>query len=344
MPLDAAFRIDIADYRRPSGAVILPNPNAPTGIGLPLAEIERLVAEHPGQPVVIDEAYIDFGGESAIALVPKYDNLLVVQTFSKSRALAGLRVGFAIGQRPLIEALERVKDSFNSIRSDAPPGGCNGRDRGRGVVRGDPRQDHRLAGEADERTRKARLRGPAVTGKLRLRPPPRTCGPDAGGETARKGCDRPPFRQAANRGFPAHHHRHRRGMRQAGRGARRGSVRVERRTARFAPLLGFNPRTNPLPAGRLWHMHICSSGGSRCHGYAINGLTFACLNDATDRTQKWRRSSPHIFSPLVGETTSGLTFTYPKRCRRQTASLEARARRFLPMATDSARGSGAYMP
>ncbi len=114
VPLNDAFRIDIADYRRPSGAIILPNPNAPTGIGLPLAEIERLVADHPDQPVVIDEAYVDFGGESAIALVPKYENLLVVQTFSKSRALAGLRVGFAIGQRPLIEALERVKDSFNS--------------------------------------------------------------------------------------------------------------------------------------------------------------------------------------------------------------------------------------
>ncbi|AFL54218.1 histidinol-phosphate aminotransferase [Sinorhizobium fredii] len=114
VPLNTAFRIDIADYRRPCGAIILPNPNAPTGIGLPLGEIERLVAEHPDQTVVIDEAYIDFGGESAAALVPKYDNLLVVQTFSKSRALAGLRVGFAIGQRVLIEALERVKDSFNS--------------------------------------------------------------------------------------------------------------------------------------------------------------------------------------------------------------------------------------
>ncbi|MDK1375941.1 MULTISPECIES: histidinol-phosphate transaminase [unclassified Sinorhizobium] len=114
VPLDAAFGIDIADYRRPAGAIILPNPNAPTGIGLPLATIEALVAEHPDQPVVIDEAYVDFGGESATALVPKYENLLVVQTFSKSRALAGLRVGFAIGQRPLIDALERVKDSFNS--------------------------------------------------------------------------------------------------------------------------------------------------------------------------------------------------------------------------------------
>ncbi|WP_457581694.1 histidinol-phosphate transaminase [Ensifer canadensis] len=120
VPLDAQFRIDLADYDRPCGAIILPNPNAPTGIGLPLAEIERLVAAHPDQPVVIDEAYIDFGGQSAIALVPKYENLLVVQTFSKSRALAGLRVGFAIGQRPLIEALERVKDSFNSYPLGRP--------------------------------------------------------------------------------------------------------------------------------------------------------------------------------------------------------------------------------
>ncbi|MGX5721226.1 histidinol-phosphate transaminase [Shinella zoogloeoides] len=112
------FTIDLADYARPAGAIILPNPNAPTGIGLPLAAIEKLVAEHPDQPVVIDEAYIDFGGESAIPLTKKYDNLLVVHTLSKSRSLAGLRVGYAIGQRPLIDALERVKDSFNSYPLD----------------------------------------------------------------------------------------------------------------------------------------------------------------------------------------------------------------------------------
>jgi len=112
------FTIDLADYDRPAGAIILPNPNAPTGIGLPLAAIEKLVAEHPDQPVVIDEAYIDFGGESAIPLTKKYDNLLVIHTLSKSRSLAGLRVGYAIGQRPLIDALERVKDSFNSYPLD----------------------------------------------------------------------------------------------------------------------------------------------------------------------------------------------------------------------------------
>src|ERR1700757_3132939 len=114
VPLDAAMRVQIADYRRPSSAILLANPNAPTGIGLARDAIEAMVAEHPDQLVVIDEAYVDFGAESAVPLVARHDNLLIVQTLSKSRALAGLRVGFAIGQRPLIEALERVKDSFNS--------------------------------------------------------------------------------------------------------------------------------------------------------------------------------------------------------------------------------------
>ncbi len=114
VPLDKAMRIELADYRRPCSAILLSNPNAPTGIALPRSAIETLVAEHPDQLVVIDEAYVDFGAESAVPLVARHDNLLVVQTLSKSRALAGLRVGFAIGQRPLIEVLERVKDSFNS--------------------------------------------------------------------------------------------------------------------------------------------------------------------------------------------------------------------------------------
>jgi histidinol-phosphate aminotransferase len=118
VPLDAAMRIEISDYRRPSSAILLANPNAPTGIGLSRGTVERLVAEHPDQLVVIDEAYVDFGAESAVPLVARHDNLLIVQTLSKSRALAGLRVGFAIGQRPLIEGLERVKDSFNSYPLD----------------------------------------------------------------------------------------------------------------------------------------------------------------------------------------------------------------------------------
>ncbi|PDT76196.1 histidinol-phosphate transaminase [Bradyrhizobium sp. C9] len=118
IPLDAAMRINLADYRRPGSAILLCNPNAPTGIALPRAAIEALVTEHPDRLVVVDEAYVDFGAESAVPLVARHDNLLVIQTLSKSRALAGLRVGFAIGQRPLIEALERVKDSFNSYPLD----------------------------------------------------------------------------------------------------------------------------------------------------------------------------------------------------------------------------------
>ena len=120
VPLDAAMRIRIADYRRTAGAIIVPNPNAPTGVALSRAEIATLLEQHPDVPVVIDEAYVDFGAETAIPLVASHPNLLVIQTMSKSRALAGLRVGYAIGDAGLIEALTRVKDSFNSYPLGRP--------------------------------------------------------------------------------------------------------------------------------------------------------------------------------------------------------------------------------
>ncbi|MBC9881005.1 histidinol-phosphate transaminase [Bradyrhizobium sp. INPA01-394B] len=120
VPLDQAMQIRVADYRRPAGAIIIPNPNAPTGIALSRAEIETLLQEHPDAPVVVDEAYVDFGAETAIPLVASHPNLLVVQTMSKSRALAGLRVGYAIGDADLIDALTRVKDSFNSYPLGRP--------------------------------------------------------------------------------------------------------------------------------------------------------------------------------------------------------------------------------
>lgn len=116
--LDGEFAIDIDDYRAPGGPVLLPNPNAPTGRALTLAEIEALLKANPDSPVVIDEAYVDFGAESAVRLIDRHPNLLVVQTVSKSRALAGMRVGFAFGDAALIEALTRVKDSFNSYPLD----------------------------------------------------------------------------------------------------------------------------------------------------------------------------------------------------------------------------------
>ncbi|WP_321326680.1 histidinol-phosphate transaminase [Thiomicrorhabdus sp.] len=118
IPLTDDFAIDINDYHQECGAIIFPNPNAPTGRLLELEKIESLVKSHPNQVVVIDEAYIDFGGQSAITLVNQYPNLLVTQTLSKSRSLAGLRVGFAIGHPDLIEGLERVKNSFNSYPLD----------------------------------------------------------------------------------------------------------------------------------------------------------------------------------------------------------------------------------
>lgn len=113
VPLNADFEIDVADYARPGGAIIIANPNAPTGRALALEQIEALLAAHPNQVVVVDEAYVDFGGASAAALIPRFDNLLVIQTFSKSRSLAGLRVGYALGHAELIAGLERVKNSFN---------------------------------------------------------------------------------------------------------------------------------------------------------------------------------------------------------------------------------------
>ncbi|WP_060511275.1 histidinol-phosphate transaminase [Pseudomonas sp. NBRC 111124] len=116
--LDEQFQIRIADYAKANAGIIFPNPNAPTGCLLPLQAIEQLLQANRDSVVVVDEAYIDFGGETAISLVGRYDNLLVTQTLSKSRSLAGLRVGLAVGHPDLIEALERIKNSFNSYPLD----------------------------------------------------------------------------------------------------------------------------------------------------------------------------------------------------------------------------------
>ncbi|PRD66935.1 histidinol-phosphate transaminase [Malikia granosa] len=125
IPLAEDFTIRVEDYLprgdgsgEKAGAIIFPNPNAPTGRLLPLQAVEQIVAGNPDAVVLVDEAYVDFGGESAIALVDQYPNLLVSHTFSKSRSLAGLRVGYAIGHKDLIEGLERVKNSFNSYPLD----------------------------------------------------------------------------------------------------------------------------------------------------------------------------------------------------------------------------------
>jgi histidinol-phosphate aminotransferase len=116
--LTEKFELRVADYEKPNAGIIFPNPNAPTGMLLPLSDIEWLLLRNTDSVVVVDEAYIDFGGESAAKLINKYPNLLVIQTFSKSRSLAGLRVGFAMGDVGLIQGLIRVKDSFNSYPLD----------------------------------------------------------------------------------------------------------------------------------------------------------------------------------------------------------------------------------
>jgi histidinol-phosphate aminotransferase len=116
--LHADFSIDLDEYRGSNGGIIFANPNAPTGISVPLSDIRRLLERNTESVVVVDEAYVDFGADSATALVNDFPNLLVTQTFSKSRSLAGMRVGFAYGQAELIEGLERVKNSFNSYPLD----------------------------------------------------------------------------------------------------------------------------------------------------------------------------------------------------------------------------------
>ena len=119
VPLDENFCVCIRDYDRPNGGIVLPNPNAPTGRGASLDFLEDLLQHNADCVVIIDEAYVDFGAQSAVPLLEKYENLLIVQTMSKSRSLAGLRIGYALGSETLIATLEAVKNSYNSYTMDA---------------------------------------------------------------------------------------------------------------------------------------------------------------------------------------------------------------------------------
>lgn len=118
-PLDEDFRINVEDYKAENGGVVIPNPNAPTSIGEGREFVEKLMEYNRDSVVIIDEAYCDFGGVSSVPLISKYENLLVTGTFSKSRSLAGMRIGFAIGSKTLIDTLEAVKNSYNSYTVDA---------------------------------------------------------------------------------------------------------------------------------------------------------------------------------------------------------------------------------
>ncbi len=118
VPVDETFNIDAKDYKQDNGGILIANPNAPSGRGIPREEIEAILKENENRVVVVDEAYVDFGGESSVRLIASHPNLLVVKTMSKSRSLAGLRLGYALGGSELIEGLARVRDSINSYTVD----------------------------------------------------------------------------------------------------------------------------------------------------------------------------------------------------------------------------------
>jgi histidinol-phosphate aminotransferase len=118
MPLDKNFEINLQDYLIPNGGIIFPNPNAPTGIPKGVSDIENLLKNNKDSVVVIDEAYVDFGTESSVYLIKKYDNLIVTQSLSKSRSLAGMRIGCAFASKSIVEGLNRIKNSFNSYPVD----------------------------------------------------------------------------------------------------------------------------------------------------------------------------------------------------------------------------------
>lgn len=120
VPLNEDFTITPSDYFAENGGIVIANPNAPTGVLLPLDQIEEIVKRNPDVVVIVDEAYIDFGGESALPLIDKYENLLVVQTFSKSRSMAGMRIGYAFGCKKIIKYLLDAKFSFNSYTMNMP--------------------------------------------------------------------------------------------------------------------------------------------------------------------------------------------------------------------------------
>lgn len=119
IPVDADFNINAADYKRPNGGVVIANPNAPTSIGRDLDFIREILDANRDSVVIVDEAYVDFGGVSAVSLLSEYENLVITQTFSKSRSMAGMRIGFALGNKEIISALYAAKDSYNSYPLDS---------------------------------------------------------------------------------------------------------------------------------------------------------------------------------------------------------------------------------
>ena len=208
VPLDDGMRVRVDDYRREAGSIVIANPNAPTGVALPRPDIVRLVEDHSNIPVLIDEAYVDFGGESAVPLIADHPNLLVVQTMSKSRALAGLRVGYALGDAGLIEALRRVKDSFNSYPlGRIAQAGATASVRDEAYFRESCAKVVAGAGSDDAGADQTRLRRSPFQREFRLRQASRAGRGGIRDRAARKCGPGPAFRQAAHRALSAHHGR-----------------------------------------------------------------------------------------------------------------------------------------
>jgi len=238
VPLTEAFEIRIDDYiGQPNGGIIFPNPNAPTGRLLALAEIERLLQANGDSVVVVDEAYVDFGGESAVTLVDRYPQLLVIHTLSKSRSLAGLRVGYAVGHRDFDRGARPGQRQLQFLPAGSfRPGRRRGGDGGPGLVRRNPPQGDRQSHPFGGGTGRDGVRGAAFCRQFHIRASSALRRRGADRQTARAQHHRAPFQESsAHRAVPAHHHRHRCAMRRAGRGAAGDSRLTAMATGALSP-------------------------------------------------------------------------------------------------------------
>ena len=215
VPLAADFTLRPEDYARENGGVIFANPNAPTGLALPLSGVEEILAKNPESVVIVDEAYVDFGAETALPLLKKYENLVVVRTMSKSRALAGMRIGYAFAAKRLIRAMEDVKASINSYTMTTLS--LSAGKAGRRLLSGNAWKNHQDARGNEGVTSKAWLFRHGIEDELPLRAKSRHPGANALRRAAKARHLCALLQETTHRRTPAHHHRHGRGHEAASR-------------------------------------------------------------------------------------------------------------------------------